>query len=125
MYLDVDILMALVKEKDFHKGYAEYICSLPKEKYTSVISLVELEIVIKREINNEMSLIILQLLHKIIPTLKIVPCTEKIFERSLEIRRKDGLGIFDAIHAATALEHDKEIASTDHIYKKVKGLTIV
>jgi len=30
MYLDVDILLALIKEKDFHREYAKKIISLKK-----------------------------------------------------------------------------------------------
>lgn len=125
MYLDVDILMALIKERDFHKGYAEYVCSLPGEKYTSAISLVELEIVIKREINNEMSMNVLEILLRVLPKLRIIPCDKNIFQKSLVLRREYGLGIFDSLHAATALQNDKKIASTDHMYKKVKELIVV
>lgn len=125
MYLDVDILLALIKEKDFHKSHAEEICSLEEEKYTSVISLLELEIVIKREISNEMSLQVSDLVSKAVPNIKIKECNKHIFEASINLRKTLGLGIFDSIHAATALEFDKRMASTDNVYKRIKNLTVL
>lgn len=125
MYLDVDVLLALIKEKDFNKIYANKINSIKEEKYTSVMSLVELEIVIKREISNILSMEIDMLILKIIPDLKIVDCNKKIFEDSLKLRIKYGMGIFDSIHAATSLNFDKRIASTDNVYSKIKNLTVI
>lgn len=125
MYLDVDVLLALIKERDFHKEYALKVCSLLEEKYTSVISLVELEIVIKREMSDLMSMEISKIIEKILPDLKLVACDKKIFEKSLELRKKFGLGIFDSLHAATALQGDKRIASTDRVYKRINELKII
>lgn len=125
MYLDVDVMLALVKEKDFHKEYAKKICFIKEDKYTSVITLLELEIVIKREISDLLSMELMDIIFKILPEIKIVNCDKEIFENSLLLRKKFGMGIFDSIHASTALKFDKRIASTDNIYKKIKGLTII
>lgn len=125
MYLDVDVLLALIKERDFHKEYALKVCSLQEEKYTSIISLVELEIVIKREMSDIMSMEILKIMEKLLPEVKILACDKKIFEKSLELRKRFGLGIFDSLHAATALQYDKRIASTDNVYKRIKELKII
>ena len=38
-------------------------------------------------------------------------------QKSMRIER---FGIFDSLHAATALQGDKRIASTDAVYKKIK-----
>ncbi|HIH25455.1 PIN domain-containing protein [Candidatus Woesearchaeota archaeon] len=125
MYLDVDILLALIKEKDFHREYAKKIISLKEDKYTSVISLIELEIVIKREVSDILSMELDKVLIKILPELRIVDCDNEIFNKSLDLRKKFNLGIFDSIHAATSLKFDKRIASTDHMFEKVKGLVVV
>ena len=125
MYLDVDVLLALIKERDFHKPYAERILAFNEDKYTSVISLLELEIVIKREMSDILSMDILSHTLKIIPSLKIISCDQKIFDQSLALRRNYSLGIFDSVHAATALACDKRIASTDNAYKRIHSLTLV
>lgn len=125
MYLDVDVLLALIKERDFHKDYALKVYSLQEEKYTSVISLVELEIVIKREMSDILSMEVSKIIAKLFPEVKIVACDKKIFEKSLELRKELRLGIFDSLHAATALQGDKRIASTDAVYKRIKELKII
>ena len=91
MYLDVDILLALIKEKDFHREYAKKIISLKEDKYTSVISLIELEIVIKREVSDILSMELDKVLIKILPELRIVDCDNEIFNKSLDLRKKFNL----------------------------------
>lgn len=122
MYLDVDLIYALIKKGDRHFELAKETVSRKEEIYTSIVSFVELEILIKREISNELSMNLQGIVKEKIPRLKIRGLDLKIFELSLQLRRKFGLGIFDSIHAATALTHDKRIASTDRIYERIKGL---
>ncbi len=122
MYLDVDVLYALLKEKDFHREYAERIASSKGGKVTSSVSLLELEIVVKRELGDEKSLEIDEWARKIVPGISILAFTEKQFKKSLELRKKFGLGIFDSVHAAVCLEKGGQMASTDRAFDRVPGI---
>ncbi|MFH1200054.1 MAG: PIN domain-containing protein [Candidatus Micrarchaeota archaeon] len=122
MYLDVDVLYALVKEKDFHKEYAERITATAGAKVTSCVSLLELEIVVKRELGDEKSMEIDRWVRRLVPGIDIAEFTEKQFAKSLELRKKYGLGIFDAVHAAVCLEKGGQMASTDHAFDRVPGI---
>ncbi len=122
MYLDADILFALIKPSDRHQAFAEEVLTKKERLYTSFTTLLELEIVVKREISDDLSMNIMEALQRKVPELEIVSNDTKTFTDSLTLRKKYGVGIFDAIHAATALHHDKRIASTDHIYNRIKGL---
>lgn len=122
MYVDADILFATLKAGDRHTDFAHKIME-EDHLYTSTITLVELEIVVKRELSNEMSTTIQSVVRHKFPRLKILPLTPETHQKSQELRQKYGLGIFDAIHAATALQGDKRIASTDHIYDSIPKLT--
>ncbi len=122
MYIDTDILYALLKPNGRHLEFAKKILDSNEIAYTSVITLVELEIVVKREISDFLSQNILEAVMEKAPMLKIVELNQKIFKKSLELRQKFGLGIYDSLHAATAIAKDKKIASTDHIFDRIKEL---
>ena len=125
MYLDVDVLYALVKEKDFHREYAERIAASKGAKLTSSVSLLELEIVVKRELGDEKSMDIGKWVGVLIPGLGIEAFSEKQFESSLALRKKFGLGIFDSVHAAVCLENGGLMASTDRAFARIPGIRIV
>lgn len=122
MYVDTDILYALLKPNDCHLEFAKKILSANENPYTSVITFVELEIVVKREISDFLSQNILDATIGKAPALKIVELNQKILKKSLELRKKFGLGIYDSIHAATAITKDKKIASADHVFDRIKEL---
>ncbi|HLD76236.1 MAG TPA: PIN domain-containing protein [Candidatus Norongarragalinales archaeon] len=125
MYLDADVLYALLKRDDFQKPYALNILQKKDRKYTSTVTLLELEIVVKRELGDAMSLGLSDWLKRRIPDLRIVPFSRPDFEKSLTLREKYGLGIFDAAHAASCLNDDGVMASTDHVYDRIPGLARV
>ena len=122
MYLDVDVIYSLLKENDFNRGYAEKVLQAKGKKYTSVVSLLELEIVVKRELGDALSLETSQLARKAVPELQVLELSQRDFEKSLELRKRHGLGIFDALHAAVCIENDGIMASTDQAFERVKNL---
>ncbi len=125
MYIDSDIFFALIKLNDRHAEFAKTVFSRNDKKYTSVLTLVELEIIVKREIDNHLSKNIFERFKELFPDVEIKNLDEKTFSKSLELRKKYSLGVFDSIHAAVALKYDKRIASTDQSYVKIKELKII
>lgn len=121
MYIDTDILYAVIKKGDRHSDFAESILCR-KNLYTSVVTLLELEILVKREISDELSKENLVIFRKKFPKVKVVHFDGKVYAKSQELRKSFDLGIFDSGHAATAALRDKEIASTDTVYDRVAGL---
>jgi len=53
------------------------------------------------------------------------PLTANIIIRAIELRRKYNISYFDSLHAATAIEYDKVIISTDRIYKEIKEIKYI
>ena len=119
MYVDVDLLYALIKENDRHRETAEKVLGGKSKLCTSAVGLLELEILIKREMSDFLSLHVDELVRQKFPKLKVIPFSEKLFKESLALRQRHGLGIFDSIHAATALAVRHKIASTDHVFDRV------
>lgn len=122
MYLDSDVLYALMKKDDHQRPYALKVVQQQTRKYTSTVTLLELEIMVKRELGDALSLAVSKWIKKLLPDLKVVSFSSNDFEKSLQLREKYGLGIFDAAHAATCLNNDGVMASTDHIYDRIPGL---
>ncbi|MBS3063630.1 MAG: PIN domain-containing protein [Candidatus Diapherotrites archaeon] len=125
MYVDADLFYALLRAGDRHAELAQTVLASKEQQYTSVICLLELEIVVKRELSDEMSKTLLSAFKARFPKVKIKPLDERAFRKSLELRQKYGLGIFDAVHAAVALLNDGRIASTDKAFEKIPGLQVV
>ncbi len=122
MYLDADILFSLLKPGDRHQMFAKQIIESKEEIYTSVITILEVEIVAKREISDDLGMNILEAIKRKVPGLIIQSSNRNELNESLALRKKYAMGIFDSYHAASTLAHDKRIASTDHIFDRVKGL---
>jgi len=59
---------------------------------------------------------------KYIKNLGEIPLSIKIILKAIELRNKYNISYFDSLHAATAIEYDKVIISTDHIYREIKEL---
>ncbi|MFA5246851.1 MAG: PIN domain-containing protein [Candidatus Micrarchaeia archaeon] len=122
MYLDVVVLFALVKKEDYNKPYAERITAMKGEKMTSTAALLELELVTNRELGPEVAMKLDEWLVEKFPKLKIVDFNHRHFQKSLELRKKYGLGILDSLHAAICLDKKQPIASTDIAFDRVPGL---
>lgn len=122
MYLDTDILYALLRAKDRLAPIALEVTGRKDKQYTSTITLVELEILFKREISDELSQRVTELVRTRFPDLSVEEVNLRTIEQSLELRRKYNLGIFDSIHAAVALQNDRKIASTDTAFDRIPGL---
>ena len=126
VYLDTDILLALLKPRDFHKDFAlSVVSSRGRNRCISAISLVELAIVAKRDLGEKDSLGLQARLGQLIPNLRVIPLSQTHVHRSDELRVRYGLGIFDSIHAAICLCEGLEMASTDEAFLRVQGLRML
>jgi len=62
---------------------------------------------------------------KFIPGVEWVPIDPDMCLKATILIKEYGAGPFDAYHAATALSRDATIMSTEHIYGRIPGLTII
>jgi predicted nucleic acid-binding protein len=121
VYLDADVLYSYLKPEDWLKPFAENILDKKEKFITSIVTVIEIEIVSLRELGSTFSLSVLSRL-KTLKNLEILPLSIDVLEKSVELRKLYGLSIFDSIHAATCLLNNVEIISSDSIFDKVKGL---
>lgn len=114
MYLDTDVLLTLLKDKDWLKQYVD-----PKRVQgctTSVLNLLEARLVLLREEGKVGDVLKKTKAMKI----KMLPVDEEQLETSeLLLHTHKNLGIFDSMHAAICLIKKEKIFSTDHIYDEI------
>ncbi len=116
MYLDTDIILALIKKDDWLKKYIKL--SFIEKPKTSVLTIIESRIVLEREYSKEESLRVLARINEL--KIQIIPLGEKTIAKSIELTKKyPKLGIFDSIHAACSIIVKDKIISTDSIYSEI------
>ncbi len=116
MYLDTDILLALIKQEDWLKKYV--VLSDLKNPKTSALNIIEARIVLNREYSREHAINVLSKVYKL--KIKIIEIDEKIIKKSQElIERYANLNMFDAIHAATSIINNEVIIGTDNVFDKI------
>lgn len=127
IFLDSNVFVAFLKEKDEFKACSEKIFSkLDEGKLSanaSIVTLMEVAYVMRK----------LGMQDKIPPTinsflsvrnLSFLPLTPDVFESSLNLLKTLGLG--DALIATTALENGfKEIVTSDGDFKKISDLLTI
>lgn len=119
MYLDTDIVLALIKKEDWLKEYVSPATF--KGAKTSVLAVIEARLILLREYSRQEALECLGKIQAL--ELTILPLNEKIIEKSNELMSShEKLGIFDALHAACALVHGEELVSTDTMYREIHEL---
>jgi len=131
MMIETDILYAFVKKSDWLKPTAERVMWMIKEdKFgdvaASLEALHELYYVSMEEGVPLDEYITRVAALTSIDNFKFLPTTTEVDLLALTIMRQYKLtSIFDAYHAATALNQvsDHTIVSTDEVYNKIPGLT--
>lgn len=119
MYLDTDIILALVKEEDWLKPHV-HMLELTSAK-TSVFAVIEARLVMEREYGRREALAVFSLLQKL--PIKLLPFDENVLAKSQELMQQyPRLNIFDAVHVAFALLHDEVLLSTDTLFATISGL---
>jgi|SRR3989344_3754998 len=117
MYLDTDIILALIKDKDWLKQYINL--KKIKNLRTSVLTLVESELVLSREFGRS-DIFKVNKVNDF--KIKILTLDKKIFDLSNKLLKQYNINIFDSIHAAFCLNYKEKILSTDHIFDLVENL---
>jgi predicted nucleic acid-binding protein len=120
MYLDTDIVLALIKKEDWLKKYIS-IKQLENPK-TSALTVIEARIVLLREHSRDDALGVLKKVKNL--GIKIISVDDNIIKRSQELIEKySNLNMFDSVHAACAIHHNEELVSTDSIFSKIGEVT--
>jgi predicted nucleic acid-binding protein len=122
-YLDTDCVLALTKESDWLKTIVEEIIACEEPLYTSILTVIECKLVIAREYgrNNmhNMNSRITGL------GIELLPVDQKVERMSDQLLKKyNFLGIFDSIHASTAIINGLTLLSTDHIFPLMEELSV-
>lgn len=124
MYLDTDIVLALIKKKDWLKQTIK-IEKIKKPK-TSALVIIEAELILSREYGREYVFSVLGETKRIIPGIRILPLEEKIIEKSIELMKNyQNLNIFDSMHAAFSILKNETIISTDDVFRKIKEVKCI
>lgn len=119
MYLDTDIILALIKEEDWLKEHVKKL-KLNGAK-TSAITIIEARIVLDREYSRIKAIETLDKIKNL--KIEIIPLDEEILNKSQELIKKYlKLGTFDSIHASTAIVKDMELISTDNFFEQISEL---
>ena len=120
MYVESDILYAYLKPRDWLKEYAERIIKRFK-LITSVITIIEIEVVAKRDFGDDFANSVLRNLETL-NNLEFVPLKLDAIKKAIDYRKKFGLNIFDSLHAASAFILHKDIVSSDRIFDLIKEI---
>jgi len=119
MYLDTDVLLALLKEEDWLQADVE--SATFDEPKTSIVTAVEIQLVMfdpwKRTD--------LATIHDEITGLGIdvCPLTSDVFRAGAELLPAyPELNVFDAIHVGHAQTLDELLVSTDTLYPKIEDI---
>ena len=121
MYLDTDIILAIVKPTDWLKEIVERKLMQIRNLKTSVFTLVEAEIVLNREESRELAISVLERVKE--RNIQLLPLTEEILAKAVELLRKyRKLNIFDSVHIACAICEGEDILSTDSLFDEIEEI---
>ena len=129
MLIESDLLIPVIKREDRLRDLSDRVLTRIKSGnlmgvYASTAAMQEVIFWLN---NRGMHSELVRTIHdlKLIPNLEWVPISPQICLEAALLIREYGLGPFDAYHAATALSRDSAILSTEHIYGKVPGLSVL
>ncbi|MBI4450808.1 PIN domain-containing protein [Candidatus Woesearchaeota archaeon] len=113
MYLDTDVLLALLKDRDWLKPHISQ--KLLHGASTSVLNILEAEIVMQREGERDTVLAVGPAVRR--HHIAVLPVDDATMILSEELlAAHETLSLFDSVHAALCLRRKLTMYSTDHIY---------
>lgn len=125
MYLDTDVILSQLKERDWLKESVEKKLGEMNEKLkTSAITIVECQIVLLREDSRSSAIDVLDRIREF--RVEVLPLTEEVLQLSKELLEKyPKLNIFDSLHLAHVLHEGEKIMSTDSLFDEIEGVARV
>tara|TARA_Y100000310_G_C20604432_1_gene774775 strand:- start:473 stop:841 length:369 start_codon:yes stop_codon:yes gene_type:complete len=111
---------ANLKPSDWLKKHAEKILK-EKDLVTSSVTILELELIAKRDFDEDFSNEVLMRLQGL-KNLRILNLSEKVLVKAVELRKEYKLNIFDSVHMATAIVTKEDIISSDNMFDLVDGV---
>ena len=119
MYLDTDIILALIKKDDWLRPFVEL--KRISEPKTSALAILEATLVTEREYGRKDSSQIFDSIKKL--GIDINDLTEETMEKSSTLLKKyPDINIFDSVHAAFSIILHEKILSTDNIFDKLEEI---
>jgi predicted nucleic acid-binding protein len=119
VYLDTDVILAVIKRDDWLKRYVN-LKRIHHPK-TSVLTIVEAELVLIREVSREAAISCLKEVKE--KGITLLPIGQEILKISSDFLEKyPRLNLFDSIHAAFSFKLKEEILSTDSIFDGVSEI---
>ena len=129
MLIESDLLIPLIKKDDRLREASEKVLNQIKSRrltgaYASTVAIQEVVFwLYNRGLHQEAIQAVNAL--KLLPNLEWVPLSPDICLQAAIIMKEYGVGPFDAYHAATSLSRDSIVMSTEHVYSRIPGLTLV
>jgi hypothetical protein len=125
VYLDTDVILSQLKERDWLKESVEKKLGEMNEKLkTSAITIVECQIVLLREDSRSSAIDVLDRIREF--RVEVLPLTEEVLQLSKELLEKyPKLNIFDSLHLAHVLHEGEKIMSTDSLFDEIEGVARV
>jgi hypothetical protein len=125
VYLDTDVILSQLKERDWLKESVEKKLGEVNEKLkTSAITIVECQIVLLREDSRSSATDVLDRVREL--RVEVLPLTEEVLQLSKELLEKyPKLNIFDSLHLAHVLHEGEKIMSTDSLFDEIEGVARV
>ncbi len=125
MYLDTDVILSQIKEKDWLKDIVRRKLESIDEKFvTSAITIVECQIVLIRELGRDEAVKVPERIEKL--GVEILPLSKEVLGISSDLlERYPKLNIFDSIHLAHVIHERERILSTDRLFDEVEGIVRV
>ena len=125
--IELDLLIAFINKADKHHSIADKIFQKIKNNklkniHIAVSALLEYELVHKSKGYKEDEIKEDLKLFQKYPNLNEAPITTQTLIKAIELRKTYNLTYFDSLHAATAIQTDKKIISTDTIYDEIPQL---
>lgn len=125
--IETDMIFAFLNAIDRHHNAASKLFSQIKSGYEVGLptsALIEMELIYKsNDREDDLANHIANLVA--IPNIISIALTPKTILLSITLREDYNLSFFDSHHAATALENDGKIISTDQQYKDVPNLELI
>jgi len=125
--IETDMIFAFLNANDRHHNVASKLFSQIRSGYEVGLptsALIEMELIYKsNDREDDLANHVANLVA--IPNISSIALTPKTILLSITLREDYNLSFFDSHHAATALENDGKIISTDQEFKNVPNLELV